>query len=523
MGIESTIVPLKWPQNTDPHDNDRFETEARRLRYQALGLTCRHQKINSLLVAHHGDDQAETVMMRLMKGRWRTGLRGMLDVEWIPECHGIYGVHHSGDLTIERSRRKASSNIPLVIEKGGIQILRPLLGFEKTRLVASCKENGTAWAEDKTNHIPTFTVRNTVRHIMQNHKLPEALSNRSLISLSQRINERIKIHKEAADKIFNETLIQLDLQTGSLLVRFPPASKFLDEPIITHSDKKKARNTVYLFLQRIAELISPKEVPSIGQFSGAIDNIWPTLCMDPHLQTNRTFCVFKVWFRPWNNPTPFPSSNTFPRIHEMEYLLSRQPLEHNEKTVADLFLTIPPSIDPETPEKWNLFDNRFWICVKNHTTDDIIIRMLRQDDIIQLSSGTKSPIQPLNKRERFLKAALNLIKPSDIRTTIPAIFQKHKPGPDTKDGAKPTERLLALPTLGVNLNTHTINFKEQICSYKIRYKKIDLGERSVKEVVKRGIQMHDVMHEISRSRKVGEKKRRLKEEDRIRGVGRLRM
>lgn len=58
----------------------------------------------------------------------------MQSVEWIPECEGIYGVYRSGKALMPRS----SLNIPFPVEQGGIQIVRPLLSFEKSRLIATC-------------------------------------------------------------------------------------------------------------------------------------------------------------------------------------------------------------------------------------------------------------------------------------------------------------------------------------------------------------------------------------------------
>jgi tRNA(Ile)-lysidine synthase TilS/MesJ len=82
--MESSILTISWPEDVDMQNFHRFETAARTGRYQALGRACRDRKIQALMLAHHGDDQAETVMMRLANNRLRTGLKGMQPVEWIP-------------------------------------------------------------------------------------------------------------------------------------------------------------------------------------------------------------------------------------------------------------------------------------------------------------------------------------------------------------------------------------------------------------------------------------------------------
>ena len=64
LRIRPVILTIDWTKHGDPSSLSNLETVARRLRYQALGTRCRHQAIMSLMVAHHADDQAETVLIR---------------------------------------------------------------------------------------------------------------------------------------------------------------------------------------------------------------------------------------------------------------------------------------------------------------------------------------------------------------------------------------------------------------------------------------------------------------------------
>ena len=74
-----------------------------------------------VLTAHHADDQAETVLMRLGRGSGLSGLAGM--------------------------RRETSL---------GIRLVRPLLAFSKRDLVAVCHRAGQAFRDDPSNADPTF-------------------------------------------------------------------------------------------------------------------------------------------------------------------------------------------------------------------------------------------------------------------------------------------------------------------------------------------------------------------------------
>ena len=103
-----------------------LELMARKLRYEFLEKTLAEQKLDYIAVAHHADDQAETVFMRVLRGTGTMGLAAMR---------------------------------PLV--PGG-HIIRPLLGVTKQEIVAWCKQNGLKPRHDATNDIPDCT-RNKLR------------------------------------------------------------------------------------------------------------------------------------------------------------------------------------------------------------------------------------------------------------------------------------------------------------------------------------------------------------------------
>lgn len=100
------------------------ETAARRARYEALRRMRKQCGAELIALAHHLDDQAETVLMHLLRGCGPDGIGGMRAL--------------SGDL------------------------YRPLLGVTKAELVAYLNERGLSWREDATNALP-FTPRNALR------------------------------------------------------------------------------------------------------------------------------------------------------------------------------------------------------------------------------------------------------------------------------------------------------------------------------------------------------------------------
>jgi tRNA(Ile)-lysidine synthase len=103
----------------------RSEAEARAARYRFLHEAAERVGANRIATAHHADDQAETVLFRIIRG---TGLRGLAG---IPERRG--------------------------------PIIRPLLPFRRAELAAYARAAGLRFREDPTNLVLGY-ARNRLRH-----------------------------------------------------------------------------------------------------------------------------------------------------------------------------------------------------------------------------------------------------------------------------------------------------------------------------------------------------------------------
>jgi tRNA(Ile)-lysidine synthetase-like protein len=108
------------------------EAAARRARYDFLASVARTVGAHYVAVAHHTDDQAETVLLHLLRGAGVQGIGGMAVTAPLPG---------HPDLTL----------------------VRPLLETHRAEIEAYCAKHGLRPCEDATNSDQTF-LRNRLRH-----------------------------------------------------------------------------------------------------------------------------------------------------------------------------------------------------------------------------------------------------------------------------------------------------------------------------------------------------------------------
>lgn len=112
-----------------------IEEAARIGRYAALGALCRKHRVSILLTAHHQDDQAETVLLQLLRGSGVAGLSGM-DIQ---------------------------NAAPDLLGDARLKMARPLLAASRAELTAFAGENDIRFIEDESNSDLRY-ARNALRH-----------------------------------------------------------------------------------------------------------------------------------------------------------------------------------------------------------------------------------------------------------------------------------------------------------------------------------------------------------------------
>ena len=131
LGIESTVEDEDVQAYREEHSLS-VEDAARRLRYEFLGRVAAAHGAAAIALGHTSDDQAETVLMHLIRGSGLAGLAGMRELS------------------------------PRHLSGRHVLLLRPMLTVSRQETEAYCHELGLAPRRDESNLIPDVT-RNRLR------------------------------------------------------------------------------------------------------------------------------------------------------------------------------------------------------------------------------------------------------------------------------------------------------------------------------------------------------------------------
>jgi len=118
IGVHHRILAVKVED-----EGTGIQASAREARYDALVWYALRKEAGVIATAHHVDDQAETVLMRIARGSGVAGLAGV------------------------RERR------PL---KDGVDVIRPLLGWQRSELAAIVSAAKIQAVDDPSNHDPRY-------------------------------------------------------------------------------------------------------------------------------------------------------------------------------------------------------------------------------------------------------------------------------------------------------------------------------------------------------------------------------
>ena len=155
---------LRW---TGPKPRTGLPAAARAARYRLLAQAARASDATHILTAHTRDDQAETLLMRMLRGSGIAGLAAMA--------------------------RES--------ERDGLALARPFLDISKSQLIATLRKAKVGFAEDPTNRDTSFT-RPRLRTLMP-VLAAEGGDTRNLVRLASRLaraNAAVEVLVDGAER-----------------------------------------------------------------------------------------------------------------------------------------------------------------------------------------------------------------------------------------------------------------------------------------------------------------------------------
>ena len=146
-----------------------IEMAARELRYDWFASLCQDNGYYGVAVAHNANDNAETLILNLLRG---TGLRG------------ITGVQVETVVPVTRD------------ELSGVRLLRPMLSFSRKQIEEYVAANSLEYHDDRTN-AETVYKRNRIRHLV--FPVFESLNPSFLTTFAREMNAFSEVQEIADD------------------------------------------------------------------------------------------------------------------------------------------------------------------------------------------------------------------------------------------------------------------------------------------------------------------------------------
>ena len=184
-GIVSSVIQLGRVNTAEAarDQKDNLEAVARRIRYDWLGQVAIESGARWVATGHTADDQAETVLHRLLRGSGLKGLRGIAP------------------------RRRLAGNVELV---------RPLLSLRRAEVLAYLEALGQPFRIDSSNCDLRFT-RNRLRHVLL--PLLTEQFNPRIAEILGRVARQANVAYEAEERQAQALLAEAERpRAGSMLV-----------------------------------------------------------------------------------------------------------------------------------------------------------------------------------------------------------------------------------------------------------------------------------------------------------------
>lgn len=161
LNLEATI--LTWDRDHSVSSN--IQSKARKSRYRLLTDHCKRHNIEYLCIAHNKNDQAETILMNIMRG---SGIDGIVGI-----------------------RKKSTVS--------GLKLIRPILCFSRNEIEDYLIQHNLDWVHDPSNNNMKYE-RVKVRKLIQNIEQSDLINAEHLISRLNLLSENaLRAHDFISD------------------------------------------------------------------------------------------------------------------------------------------------------------------------------------------------------------------------------------------------------------------------------------------------------------------------------------
>ena len=327
MGITFFIKSINVPEYCEKNGVS-IEEGARKLRYEMFYEVKNNTRANKIAIGHNLNDQAETILMRIMRG---TGLQGLKGIEYI---------------------------------RDGV-IIRPILDIERSDIEKYCEQNNLNPRIDKTN-LESIYTRNKIRLELIPYMKDNFNSN--IIESIARMGNSLRSDN---DYIENEALIKFkevsNINDDSVeinLSSYINLHNSIKVRILRNSIKHILGDTNFIDQRHIDDIIDLEDESKIDKVINLPRGIFVYRKKNSIILTNKEIVIEEIEFC-YNIP-----SNGFIKIKEIGTIIETQVLNINKYKRSK----------SDKSSKWFDF---------NKIKGGIVVRNRRSGDKIKLSGGSK--------------------------------------------------------------------------------------------------------------------------------------
>lgn len=327
MGITFFIKSINVPEYCEKNGVS-IEEGARKLRYEMFYEIKNNTRANKIAIGHNLNDQAETILMRMMRG---TGLQGLKGIEYI---------------------------------RDGV-IIRPILDIERNDIEEYCKQNKLNPRIDKTN-LESIYTRNKIRLELIPYMKDNFNSN--IIESIVRMGNSLRSDN---DYIESEALIKFkevsNIKSDSVEINLKPYINLhnsMKVRILRNSIKHILGDTNFIDQRHIDDIIELEDESKIDKVINLPRGIYVYRKKNSIILTNKEIVIEEIEFC-YNIP-----SNGFIKVKEIGTIIETQVVSINKYKRS------------KSDKSCNWFDF-------NKIKGGIVVRNRRSGDKIKLLGGSK--------------------------------------------------------------------------------------------------------------------------------------